>query len=73
MDWYYYVDYVLMVVCYLLEIDDWMMVCIVVFVLFVYEWFEFCKGLLDVDEFDLWQKDLMGVIDVWIEVGQLDE
>jgi len=33
----------------------------------------FGKGLSSDDEPDLWQKDLTGAIDLWIEVGQPDE
>lgn len=34
---------------------------------------EFSKGLSDVDEPELWQKDLSGEIVHWIELGQPDE
>ena len=34
---------------------------------------EFAKGLWDTDEPDLWQKDLTGAIEIWIDVGQPDE
>jgi uncharacterized protein YaeQ len=34
---------------------------------------EFAKGLSDVDEPDLWRKDLTGAIEQWLEVGQPDE
>jgi uncharacterized protein YaeQ len=34
---------------------------------------EFAKGLWDVDEPELWHKDLTGRIRHWIEVGQPDE
>src|SRR5207302_644899 len=33
----------------------------------------FGKGLSDVDDPDLWQRDLTGAIDLWIEVGQPDD
>jgi uncharacterized protein YaeQ len=33
----------------------------------------FAKGLSDVDEPDLWQKDLTGAIELWIDVGQPDD
>jgi len=34
---------------------------------------EFAKGLSDVEEPDLWQKDLTGQIVQWIDVGQPDD
>ena len=33
----------------------------------------FTKGLSDIDEPDLWKKDLTGAIEHWIEVGQPDD
>ena len=38
-----------------------------------HEYLAFGKGLSDVDEADLWQKDLTGAIEHWIEVGQPEE
>jgi len=34
---------------------------------------QFCKGLSEEDEPDLWQKDLTGTIQLWVDVGQPDE
>lgn len=34
---------------------------------------EFAKGLWDVDEPELWQRDLTGQIDHWIDIGQPDD
>jgi len=34
---------------------------------------EFEKGISDSDEPDLWQKDLAGAIELWIELGHPDE
>jgi uncharacterized protein YaeQ len=34
---------------------------------------EFGKGISDSDEPDLWQKDLAGAIELWIELGHPDE
>ncbi|MDR8076664.1 YaeQ family protein [Burkholderia cenocepacia] len=73
MDRHYYADHALTVARHPSETDDRMMVRIVAFALFAHERLEFCKGLSDVDEPDLWQKDLTGAIDVWIEAGQPDE
>jgi uncharacterized protein YaeQ len=50
-----------------------MMVRILAFVLHAHEALSFGKGLSADDEPDLWQKDLTGAIDLWIEVGQPDD
>jgi uncharacterized protein YaeQ len=73
MDRHYYADHALTVARHPSETDDRMMVRIVAFALFAHERLEFCKGLSDVDEPDLWQRDLTGVIRLWIDVGQPDE
>ena len=43
------------------------------FALNAHEHLAFARGLSDTDEPDLWQKDLTGAIEHWIEVGQPDE
>ena len=73
MDRHYYADHALTVARHPSETDDRMMVRITAFALFAHERLEFCKGLSDTDEPDLWQKDLTGAIDAWIDVGQPDE
>jgi uncharacterized protein YaeQ len=50
-----------------------MMVRLVAFAIHANEALTFTKGLFDVEEPDLWQKDLTGAIELWIEVGQPDE
>ena len=50
-----------------------MMIRILVFALNAHEALEFGKGISDTDEPDLWQKDLTGSIEQWMEVGQPDE
>jgi uncharacterized protein YaeQ len=55
------------------ETDLRVMVRLLAFVLFADERLEFGKGLSTEDEPDLWQKDLTGSIERWIEVGQPDE
>lgn len=55
------------------ENDARMMVRLLAFMLFADERLEFGKGLSTDEEPDLWLKDLTGVIDLWIYVGQLDE
>lgn len=73
MDRHYYGDHSLTIARHPSETDERMMVRIAAFALFASERLEFCKGLSDTDEPDLWQKDLTGQIETWIEVGQPDE
>jgi uncharacterized protein YaeQ len=73
MDRHYYADHSVTVARHPSETDERMMVRIVAFALFASERLEFCKGLSDTDEPDLWQKDLTGAIETWIELGQPDE
>ncbi|WP_322052581.1 YaeQ family protein [Paraburkholderia bannensis] len=73
MDRHYYADHALTIACHPSETDDRMMVRIAAFALFAGERLEFCKGLSDTDEPDLWSKDYTGAIQTWIEVGQPDE
>ena len=55
------------------ETDERMMVRLLAFALNAHEHLAFGKGLSDTDEPDLWQKDLTGAIEHWIEVGQPDD
>lgn len=73
MDRHYYADHALTIARHPSETDERMMVRVLAFALFARERLEFCKGLSDTDEPDLWQKDLTGAIETWIEVGQPDE
>jgi uncharacterized protein YaeQ len=73
MDRHYYGDHSLTIARHPSETDERMMVRVAAFGLFADERLEFCKGLSDTDEPDLWQKDLTGQIETWIEVGQPDE
>ncbi|HKN86925.1 MAG TPA: YaeQ family protein [Nitrospiraceae bacterium] len=50
-----------------------MMVRLLAFARHAHEALSFGRGLSTEDEPDLWQKDLTGVIDLWIDVGQRDE
>jgi uncharacterized protein YaeQ len=49
------------------------MVRLVAFILNADEALEFCKGISQEDEPDLWQKSLGGEIKLWIDLGQPDE
>jgi len=73
MDSHYYADHQLSIACHSSETLQKMMIRILVFALNAHESLEFGKGISDTDEPDLWQKDLTGVIEQWIEVGQPDE
>ncbi|WP_244826699.1 YaeQ family protein [Caballeronia sp. TF1N1] len=73
MDRHYYGDHSLTIARHPSETDERMMVRVAAFGLFASERLEFCKGLSDTDEPDLWQKDLTGQIETWIEIGQPDE
>jgi len=55
------------------ETDERMMVRLVAFVLHAGDALEFGRGIASDDEPALWQRDLTGVIETWIEVGLPDE
>lgn len=73
MDRHYYGDHSLTIARHPSETDERMMVRVAAFGMFADERLEFGKGLSDTDEPDLWQKDLTGQIETWIEAGQPDE
>jgi uncharacterized protein YaeQ len=73
MDRHYYADHSLTIALHPSETAERMMVRVAAFALFAQERLEFCKGLSDIDEPDLWEKDLTGAIETWIDVGQPDE
>lgn len=73
MDRHYYAQHTLTIARHPSETDERMMVRVLAFALHAHEALTFGKGLSSEDEPDLWQKDLTGAIDLWIEVGQPDE
>lgn len=73
MDRHYYQDHVLTIARHPSETDERMMVRLLAFILHANEALVFGKGLSADDEPDIWQKDLTGAIQLWIEVGQPDE
>jgi uncharacterized protein YaeQ len=73
MDRHYYGDHLLTIARHPSETDERMMVRVLAFAVHAHEALAFGKGLSADDEPDLWQKDLTGAIDLWIEVGQPDE
>ncbi len=73
MDRNYYADHSLTLARHPSETDERMMVRLLAFVLFAREQLGFGKGLCVDDEPDLWQRDLTGAIQLWIDVGLPDE
>ncbi|SFB91717.1 YaeQ family protein [Massilia yuzhufengensis] len=73
MDRNYYGDHTLTIARHPSETDERVMIRVLAFALHAAEGLAFTKDLFDVEEPALWQKDLTGAIDLWIEVGQPDE
>ncbi|MBI3231431.1 MAG: YaeQ family protein [Burkholderiales bacterium] len=73
MDRNYYAEHNLTVARHPSETDERLMVRLLAFACHASEYLVFTKGLSDVDEPDLWAKDLTGALQMWIEVGQPDE
>ncbi len=73
MDRHYYADHALTLARHPSETDERMMVRLLAFALYADEALAFGKGLSGDEKPDLWQKDLTGVIECWIEVGLPDE
>ena len=68
-DRHYYQDHALTLARHPSETAERMMVRLLVFALHAHEYLEFGQGMTDDDEADLWQKDLTGAIELWIDVG----
>lgn len=73
MDRHYYRDHALTIARHPSETDERMMMRLLAFACHAGEALAFGKGLSDTEEPDLWQKDLTGAIELWIEVGQPDD
>ena len=73
MDRHYYQDHILTIARHPSETDERMMVRLLAFARHAHEALVFGKGLSDSEEPDIWQKDLTGAIDLWIDVGQPDD
>lgn len=69
----YYADRAVTIARHPSETDERMMVRLLAFARHAHDALSFGKGLSSDDEPDLWQKDLTGAIDLWIDVGQPDE
>ncbi|WP_426176326.1 YaeQ family protein [Massilia sp. TWR1-2-2] len=73
MDRNYYQQHLLTLARHPSETDERMMIRLLAFAINASESLTFTKGLFDTDEPDLWQKDLTGAIELWVEVGQPDD
>lgn len=73
MDRNYFGQHVLTVARHPSETDERMMVRLLAFACNAGETLQFGRGLSADDEPDMWQKDLTGTIQVWIDVGLPDE
>lgn len=73
MDRGYYADHSLTLAQHPSETDERLMARLLTFALFAHEHLAFSKGMADPDEPELWQKDLTGAIDLWIDLGQPDD
>lgn len=73
MDRNYYQTHSLTLAQHPSETEERLMVRLLAFALNAGETLSFGKGISTEDEPDLWQKDLTGVIEQWIDVGQPDE
>lgn len=73
LDRHHYATYALTLARHPSETDERLMVRLLAFALHADERLEFGKGLGSQDEPDLWQRDLTGAIERWIDLGQPDE
>lgn len=73
MDRSYYQTHALTLARHPSETDERMMVRLLAFALHAHEGLSFTKGLCADDEPDLWQKNLTGEVELWIDVGTPDE
>ena len=73
MDRGYYATHALVLARHPSETDERMMARLLAFALNASEALAFGKGLSSEDEPDVWEKDLTGAIQLWIEVGLPDE
>ena len=73
MDRQHFQDHVLTLARHPSETEERMMVRVLAFALHADEALSFGRGVSTEDEPALWQRDLTGTIDLWIEIGQPDE
>ena len=73
MDRHYYNEHSFTIARHPSETDERMMARIMIFAIHANEQLSFTKGLSTDDEPDIWQKNLSGEIEQWIDLGQPDE
>ena len=73
MDRHYYADHALTIARHPSETDERMMVRVLAYALYAQDGIAFTKGLFDVDEPEVWVKNLAGEITLWIDLGQPDD
>lgn len=73
MDGHYYFTHALTLAQHPSETDERLMVRLLAFMLYASDSLAFGRGLSSDDEPALWQKDLTGSIEMWIDVGLPDE
>ncbi len=73
MDRNYYADHSLTLARHPSETEERLMLRLLAFALHADETMAFGKGISSDEEPDLWQKDLTGAIQCWIDLGQPDE
>jgi uncharacterized protein YaeQ len=73
LDRHYYDDCSLTIARHPSETDERMMLRVACFALFAHERLEFTRGISTEGEPDLWQKNLSGEIEHWIDLGMPDE
>ena len=73
MDRHYYNGHSFTIARHPSETDERMMIRIMIFAMHANEQLAFTKGLSTDDEPDIWQKNLSGEIEQWIDLGQPDE
>ncbi|HBU29824.1 MAG: hypothetical protein A2X71_09540 [Thiobacillus sp. GWE1_62_9] len=73
MDRHVYGDHALTIARHPSETDERMMVRVLAYALYAQDGIGFTKGLFDVDEPEVWVKNLAGEITLWIDLGQPDD
>jgi len=73
MDRHYYAEHALTISQHPSETEERMMVRVLAFALNAHEYLTFEQSMEDDAVADLWQKDLTGAIELWIDVGIPDE
>jgi len=69
----YYAQHALTLAQHPSETDERVMMRLLAFALNANEYLTFTKGISTEDEPDIWQKDFTDHINLWIELGQLEE